>query len=51
MENKLRQMDSAIKKNVALVKAENERDYGSDICDFKSDFESKINASKYMESA
>ena len=50
MENKLRQMDSAIKKNVALVKKLKTSAITEATClTLKSDFESKINASKYME--
>ena len=50
VESKLRKMDSSIKKNAALVKklktlAITETTSGS----LKTDFESKINASKYME--
>ena len=50
MENKLRQMDSAIKKNVALVKKlKTSAITEATSVTLKSDFESKINASKYME--
>jgi regulator of nonsense transcripts 2 len=50
MENKLRQMDSAIKKNVALVKKlKTSAITEATSLTLKSDFESKINASKYME--
>ena len=50
MENKLRRMDSAIKKNVALVKKlKTSAITEATSVTLKSDFESKINASKYME--
>ena len=50
MDNKLRQMDSAIKKNVALVKKlKTSAITEATSVTLKSDFESKINASKYME--